>query len=90
MSIHRWLQDVILVDLPLELEKHSELQTVVGMVRNGSDCDIVIDFSHVDVVGGACLGEGRVMPHREGLAHDLGCVLWQAAERNMEKTEGRT
>ena len=55
MSIHRWSEDVILVDLPRELEKHSELQTVAGMVRDGGDCDVVVDFSHVDVVGGACL-----------------------------------
>jgi anti-sigma B factor antagonist len=55
MSIHRWSQDVILVDLPRDLEKHNELQAVIGIVRDRSDCDVVIDFSHVDVVGGACL-----------------------------------
>ncbi len=55
MSIHRWSEDVILVDLPRELEKHNELQTVMEMVRDRGDCSVVIDFSHVDVVGGACL-----------------------------------
>jgi len=55
MSIHRWSEDVILLDLPRELEKHGELQTVIGMVRDRGDCDVVVDFSHVDVVGGACL-----------------------------------
>ena len=25
------------------------------MVRDRGDCDVVVDFSHVDVVGGACL-----------------------------------
>ena len=54
MSIHRWSGDVILVDLPRELEKHTDLQTVIGMVNDKVDCDVVIDFSHVDVVGGAC------------------------------------
>ena len=48
-------QDVIIVDLLRELEKHNELQTVRGMLRDRGDCDIVVDFSHVDVVGGACL-----------------------------------
>ncbi len=52
MSIHRWSEDVILVDLPQELEKHSELQTVIGMVRDRGDCDVVIDFSGVAVLGG--------------------------------------
>jgi len=55
MSTHRWSQDVILADLPRELEKHNELQTVMEMVRDRGDCDVVIDLSHVDVVGGACL-----------------------------------
>ncbi len=55
MSIHRWSEDVILVNLPREWEKHDELQTVIGMVRNRGDCDVVIDFSHVDVLSGACL-----------------------------------
>jgi anti-anti-sigma factor len=55
MSIHRWSQDVILVDLPGELKKHGELQTVVEMLRDEGVCDVVVDFSHVDVVGGTCL-----------------------------------
>jgi anti-anti-sigma regulatory factor len=55
MSIRRWSQDVILVDLPRGPEKQRELQTVREMVRDRSDCDVVIDFSQVDVVGGACL-----------------------------------
>jgi anti-anti-sigma factor len=55
MGIHRWSEDVLLVDLPRELEKHNELRTVIGMVRDRGDCDVVIDFSDVDVVGGACL-----------------------------------
>ncbi|MEN6424990.1 MAG: STAS domain-containing protein [Phycisphaerales bacterium] len=55
MSIHSWSEDVILLDLHRELETHSELQTVIGMVRDRGDCDVVVDFSHVDVVGGACL-----------------------------------
>ena len=55
MSIHRWSEDMILVDLPRELEKQNELQTVIGIVRDRGDSDVVIDFSHVEVVGGACL-----------------------------------
>lgn len=55
MSIQRWSEDVILVELPGELTKHNELQTVADMLRAGSDCDVVIDFSQVDVVGATCL-----------------------------------
>ena len=55
MSIRNWSEDVVLVDLPRELEKQDELQTVIGMVRDRGDRDVVIDFSDVDIVGGACL-----------------------------------
>jgi anti-anti-sigma regulatory factor len=55
MSIDRWSEDVILVDLPEELAKHDVLQTVLAMLRDGGACDVVVDFSHVRVVGGAWL-----------------------------------
>jgi len=57
MSIQRWSEDVILVDLPEELEKHNELQTVIAMLRHGGPCDVVVDFSHVQVVHGAWLAQ---------------------------------
>lgn len=56
MSIHHWSEDVILVELPGDWQKQNELQSVIRMLRGGSDCDVVIDFSGVDVVGGVCLG----------------------------------
>ena len=55
MSIYRWSEDVILVNLPEELEKHDELRTVLGMLHDGGACDVVVDFSRVRVVGGAWL-----------------------------------
>jgi anti-anti-sigma regulatory factor len=55
MSIHRWSEDVILVDLAEELEKHDELQTVIAMLGDDGAYDVVVDFSHVQVVGGAWL-----------------------------------
>jgi anti-anti-sigma factor len=55
MSIHRWSEEVILVDLPEELEKRDELQTVIAMLRADGACDVVVDFSQVRVVGGAWL-----------------------------------
>ena len=38
MSIHRWSEEVILVNLPGGSEKQDELQTVMGMVRDNRDC----------------------------------------------------
>lgn len=51
MSIQNWSEDVILVNLPQRLEDHAELQTVVKMVREKGDCNVVIDFSAVAIVG---------------------------------------
>ncbi len=59
MNIYRWSEDVILVDLPEELDKHHPLQTVLALLRRGDACDVVVDFSHVRVVGGAWLAQLR-------------------------------
>ncbi len=55
MSIYRWSDEVILVDLPEALDKHRELQSVLAMLRDEGACDVVVDFSHVHVVGGMWL-----------------------------------
>ncbi len=55
MSIQRWSDDVILVDLPADLTKHKGLQTVIALLRDEGACDVVVDFSEVQVVGGAWL-----------------------------------
>jgi anti-anti-sigma factor len=51
MGIQDWSTDVILVDLPRRLEDHAELKTVIEMARNRSTCNVVVDFSNVDLVG---------------------------------------
>jgi hypothetical protein len=51
MSIQTGLEDVIVVDLPQELEGHRELQTVMETVRQRGGCDVIVDFSRVDIVG---------------------------------------
>lgn len=57
MSIHRWSQDVILVDLPGDLREHDDLQAVIALLCGGAACDVVVDFSEVQVVGGAWLAQ---------------------------------
>lgn len=51
MSVQTGLEDVIVVDLPRELEGHNELQTVVETIRRRSGCDVIVDFSNADIVG---------------------------------------
>ncbi len=50
MGIQNWSDDIILVDLPQEPHIGDELKTVTEMVRDRGDCDVVIDFSSVDIV----------------------------------------
>ncbi len=51
MGVQQWSEDIILVDLPRRLQQHEELKRVIEMVHERGDCDVVVDFSDVDVVG---------------------------------------
>ncbi len=57
MGIQNWSEEIILVDLPQEPEIGDELNTVTEMVRDRGDCDVVIDFSRVDIVTSSSLSK---------------------------------
>lgn len=57
MGIQDWSEDVILVDLPGEPEMGDELKTATEMVCDRGDCDVVIDFSSVDIVTSSSLSK---------------------------------
>jgi len=57
MGIQNWSEDILLVDLPQEPEMGDELKTVVTEVRDRGDCDVVIDFSSVDIVTSSSLSK---------------------------------
>jgi len=57
MGIQNWSDDVVLVDLPQEPHMGEELKTVTGIVRDRGDCDVVIDFSSVDIVTSSSLSK---------------------------------
>ena len=57
MGIQNWSEDVILVDLPTEPEMGEELVNIISMVRDRGDCDVVIDFSEVDIVTSSSLSK---------------------------------
>lgn len=57
MGIQNWSEDIILVDLPQEPETGDELKTVTEMVRDRGDCEVVIDFSRVDIVTSSSLSK---------------------------------
>lgn len=55
MGIQNWSEDIVLVDLPQEPQTADELKTVVEIVRDRGDCDVVLDFSNVDIVTSSSL-----------------------------------
>ena len=57
MGIQNWSEDILLMDLPPEPEMGDELKTLIAMVRDRGDCDVVIDFSNVDIVTSSSLSK---------------------------------
>ncbi len=66
MGIQNWSEDIVLVDLPPEPEIGEELEAVTDIVRNRADCDVVIDFSSIDIVTSSTLS--RFLKLRKMLA----------------------
>ena len=50
MGIQNWSEEIILVDLPSEPDMADELKVVTEMVCERGDCDVIVDFSSVDIV----------------------------------------
>lgn len=57
MGIQNWSDDIILVDLPQEPQMGDELKTVTEMVRDRGNCEVVIDFSSIDIVTSSSLSK---------------------------------
>ncbi len=57
MGIQNWSENIVLVDLPQEPEIADELKSVIETVRDRGDCDVVIDFSSVDIVTSSSLSK---------------------------------
>ncbi len=57
MGIQNWSEDIILVDLAQEPQLGEELTTVTRMVRDRGDCDVVADFSEIDIVTSSSLSK---------------------------------
>ena len=50
MGIQNWSENIILVDLPREPQIADELEAVTEIACNKGDCDVVLDFSSVDII----------------------------------------
>jgi anti-anti-sigma regulatory factor len=50
MGIDHSSHGILTVDLPPEPEMGPELEIVTEVVRDGADCDVIVDFSSADIV----------------------------------------
>jgi anti-anti-sigma factor len=50
MGFQNWSDDIIFVDLPREPRMRNELKTLIEIVRDRGDCDVVVDFTVVDIM----------------------------------------
>jgi anti-anti-sigma factor len=50
MGIQKWSDDIILVTLAEEPQMGDELRTVTDIVNRNGACNVVVDFSDVDIV----------------------------------------
>jgi anti-anti-sigma factor len=57
MGIQDWSDDVVLVDLPQEPNMGDELKNVTEIVRDRGNCDVVVDFSDVDIITSSSLSK---------------------------------
>ena len=57
MEMQDWPEDIILVDLPGEPQIANELIAVTEKIRDRGDCDVVIDFSGVDIISSSSLSK---------------------------------
>jgi anti-anti-sigma factor len=57
MGIQNWSENIVLVDLPAEPLMSDELKTVTDIVRDRGDCDVVMDFSNIDIITSSSLSK---------------------------------
>ena len=57
MGIQNWSDDIIFVDLHREPRMNDELKTVTDIVQDRQDCDVIIDFSNVDIITSSSLSK---------------------------------
>ncbi len=55
MSIEKWSENIVLVELPCEPQTREELNRVIRHVCDRGNCDVMIDFSNVTIMTSASL-----------------------------------
>jgi len=84
-------ENIITIELSPEPNTREELKSLIETVQHYDDHDVVIDFSHVDIVTSASFS-GLI--HLQGLMNETGCHLvlcgLSPATRNLFDITGLT
>lgn len=89
MSFQNWSESVILAEIPHEPRMRSELRTLTELVRDRGDCDVVIDFSDVDIMTSTSIsGLLRLRKLLAGCGHRLVFCNVAAATRAIFSVAG--
>jgi anti-anti-sigma factor len=57
MGIQNWSENIVLVDLPAEPLMGDELKTIADIIKDRGDCDVVMDFSAIDIITSSSLSK---------------------------------
>ena len=57
MAMQNLSEDIISVDLHREPQMGDELKTVTDIVNDRGDCDVILDFSSVDIITSSSLSK---------------------------------
>jgi anti-anti-sigma factor len=55
MGIQEWSEDVMLVNLSKEPHLSEDLKAVLAIISKRKDCDVVVDFTEVDIITSSSL-----------------------------------
>lgn len=72
MGIQNWSDDVVVVDLPIEPGLNDELRAAIEIVRDRGNCNVVVDFSEVDIVTSSSIS---ALLKLQKLINDCQCKL---------------
>ena len=82
MGIQNWSENIVLVTLAEEPQMGEELRTVIEIVRDGGDRDVVVDFADVDIITSSSIA--KMLKLRKVLK-DIGHRLVLCGVRNATR-----
>lgn len=50
MSIQRWSENIVVVDLSKEPQTAEDIQDVIDLFKGNADFDVVMDFKDIDII----------------------------------------